>query len=210
MDPRIEHARLINRRSFMRVGTGGIGLAALWSLLGKDLTAARAGNPAFGGLDGLPHFAPKAKRVIYLYMLGAPSNLDLWDYKPRLTDLAGTDLPDSVRGGQRLTGFTANQATLPIVPSVFNFDQHGQSGQWVSELMPHTAKVVDDICFIRNDVQRADQSRPRHFAAAHRVSAGRSTDARGVGELCTRQREREPPRLHLVCLAGQCASLGRS
>ena len=149
MDPRIEHARLMNRRSFMRVGTGGIGLAALWSLLGDDLMAARAEATAIGGLEGLPHFAPKAKRVIYLHMLGAPSNLDLWDYKPALKGLAGTNLPDSVRGGQRLTGFTANQATLPIVPSVFNFTQHGQSGQWVSELMPRTAKVVDDICFIR-------------------------------------------------------------
>ena len=189
MDPRIEHARLMNRRSFMRVGTGGIGLAALWSLLGNDLTAAGAGAPAIGGLEGLPHFAPRAKRVIYLHMLGAPSNLDLWDYKPMLKDLAGTNLPDSVRGGQRLTGFTANQATLPIVPSQFNFTQHGQSGQWVSELMPHTAKVVDDLCFIRTMFNEQINHDSRHFAAAHRVSAGRQTDSRCVVELCARQRE---------------------
>jgi hypothetical protein len=148
MDPRIEQARLMNRRSFMKVGTGGIGLAALWSLLGDDLMAAGDATET-GGLPGLPHFAPKAKRVIYLYMLGAPSPLDLWDYKPKLKGLAGTNLPDSVRGGQRLTGFTANQATLPIVPSAFTFKQYGQSGQWVSELMPHHGQIVDDICFVR-------------------------------------------------------------
>jgi uncharacterized protein (DUF1501 family) len=84
-----------------------------------------------------------------MFMLGAPSNLDLLDYKPKLKGLAGTNLPDSVRGGQRLTGFTANQATLPIVPSVFNFAQHGQSGVWLSELLPHTGQIVDDVCFIK-------------------------------------------------------------
>ena len=148
MDPRIEQARMIHRRSFMKVGTGAIGLAALMSMLGEDLLAG-ADASATGGLPGLPHFAPKAKRVIYLYMLGAPSNLDLFDYKPKLKGLAGTNLPDSVRGGQRLTGFTANQASLPIINSKFEFKQHGQSGQWLSELLPHTGKIVDDVAFIR-------------------------------------------------------------
>ena len=89
---------------------------------------------------GLPHFAPKAKRVIYLFQNGAPSQLDLFDYKPMLNKMHGEDLPESIRGGQRLTGMTANQAKFPLAGSVFNFAQHGKSGAWMSELLPHTAE----------------------------------------------------------------------
>jgi hypothetical protein len=148
MDPRNERALHLTRRHFLNAGGTGIGMAALWSLLGgQDLLA--GGADAKGGLPGLPHFPAKAKRVIYLFMPGAPSHIDLYDYKPKLKALAGTDLPDSVRGGQRLTGFTANQATLPIIPSAFQFAQHGQSGAWLSELVPNIAKRADDICFIK-------------------------------------------------------------
>ncbi len=158
MDPQREHVRLVTRRWFLNAGGGGLGLAALWSLLGEDLWAAgqaggaagQAGAAAFGGLPGLPHFAPKAKRVIYLFMAGAPSHIDLFDYKPKLMDMAGKDLPDSVRGNQRLTGFTRSQNSLPVIPSAFKFAQHGQSGAWLSELLPHTAKVADDLCFIKS------------------------------------------------------------
>src|SRR5437870_3921326 len=160
MDPRREHVQLVTRRCFLNAGVGGLGLGALWSLLGEDGAVWAAGQAAavgqaaggtgvLGALPGLPHFAAKAKRVIYLFMPGAPSHIDLFDYKPKLKGLAGTDLPDSVRGGQRLTGFTANQATLPIIPSAFQFAQHGQSGAWLSELLPNIAKSADDICFIR-------------------------------------------------------------
>src|SRR5207237_3729660 len=100
-------------------------------------------NPFEGVLDA-PHFAPKAKRVIYLFMSGGPSQLDLFDYKPLLSKMNGQDLPESVRMGQRLTGMSANQATLPMAGSIFKFDQHGKSGAWVSELMPWTSKIVDD------------------------------------------------------------------
>jgi hypothetical protein len=96
------------------------------------------------------HFAPKAKRVIYLFQSGAPSQLELFDYKPRLKEMAGQELPDSVRQGQRLTGMTATQTTFPLVPSKFAFAQRGQSGAWVSELMPHVAKVADKLCFIKS------------------------------------------------------------
>ena len=109
---------------------------------------ARGGDA--GGLPGLPHFAPKAKRVIYLFQSGAPSQMDLFDYKPRLKDLATTELPESVRGGQRLTGMTSGQTTFPIAPSLFQFQQHGASGAWMSELMPHLAKVADELCFIKS------------------------------------------------------------
>ena len=149
-DPRHDYARIMSRRSFFRASGTGIGFAALATLLREDLGAAPAGSEAFGGLPDLPHFAPKAKRVIYLCMSGAPSHLDLFDYKPHLRDMAGEELPDSVREGLQLTTMTASQNTLPIIPTVFEFAQHGQSGAWLSELLPHTARVADDLCFVKS------------------------------------------------------------
>src|SRR6266566_5299548 len=133
----------MTRRSFFNASSGGLGVAALATLLAKD-------SQASGGLTGLPHFAPKAKRVIYLFQHGAPSQLDLFDYKPKLQEHHGEELPDSVRKGQRLTGMTAYQAKFPTAPSIFKFSQQGQSGAWLSELLPHTAKVADDLCIIRS------------------------------------------------------------
>ena len=118
-------------------------MAAPSSLLSEDVKAD-------GALPGFPHFAPKAKRVIYLFQHGAPSQLDLFDYKPELGKQRGTDLPDSVRKGQRLTGMTAFQTTFPTAPSIFKFAPNGQSGMWLSELLPHTAKVADQICLIKS------------------------------------------------------------
>jgi hypothetical protein len=116
---------------------------ALASLLARDASPS-------GGLTGLPHFPAKAKRVIYLFQHGAPSQLDLYDYKPNLAKLRGENLPDSVRMGQRLTGMTSFQATFPTAPSIFKFHQHGQSGMWLSELLPHTAKIADHMCLIKS------------------------------------------------------------
>jgi hypothetical protein len=121
----------------------GIGAAALASLLDRDLLAK-------GGLPGFPNFAPKAKRVIYLFQSGGPSQMETFDYKPRLVDFQGKDLPDSVRGGQRLTGMSASQSSFPIVPSKFSFAQYGNSGAWVSELLPYTAKIADQLTFIKS------------------------------------------------------------
>jgi hypothetical protein len=132
-----------SRRQFFNRATGGMGLAALSTLLKRDLQGAETGLP------GLPHFAPRAKRVIYLFMSGGPSQMELFDYKPKLVDLQGTELPASIRMGQRLTGMTATQASFPVAPSKFAFRQHGKSGAWVSELLPHTAKVADEICFLK-------------------------------------------------------------
>jgi hypothetical protein len=148
MNPLLDHRLHINRRHFF--GRVGLGATALTALFNEDSSAALATDAsAHGGLPGLPHFAPKAKRVIYLFQSGAPSQMDLFDYKPQLTARHGTDLPDSVRQGQRLTGMTATQDHFPIAPSRFRFDQHGRSGTWLSELLPHTARVADDLCFIR-------------------------------------------------------------
>jgi hypothetical protein len=151
MDPRSTPRLDISRRLFLRRAGVGIGAAALAELLQIDQLLAQTPEPeAIGALPGLPHFAPKAKRVIYLFQGGGPSQIDLFDYKPELDKRQGTDLPDSIRAGQRLTAMTAGQTSFPVARSIFSFAQHGASGAWVSELMPHTAKVVDDLCFIKS------------------------------------------------------------
>jgi hypothetical protein len=142
MNPLHEHASWMTRRHFLgRVGTG-LGVIALASLLDEQLLA----TPEMSQ----PHFKPRAKRVIYLFQSGAPSQMDLFDYKPALKDLRGTELPDSIRKGQRLTGMTSTQTSFPVAPSKFRFARHGQCGAWVSELMPHLAKTVDELCFIKS------------------------------------------------------------
>ena len=141
----------IARRTFLAQSTTGLGAAALASLLNPQLTAAPPNGEAEspGVLDQL-HVRPRAKRVIYLFMHGGPSQMELFDYKPMLEKMHGKELPDSVRGGQRLTGMTSNQKTKPIVsPQQFRFKQHGESGAWVSDLMPHLARVADKICFVK-------------------------------------------------------------
>jgi hypothetical protein len=143
MNSLLERRLLITRRHFFGRTAAGLGTVALASLLNRDLFAA-------GGLRGLPHFRPRAKRVIYLFQSGAPSQVDLFDYKPKLQNLRGTELPDSVRRGQRLTGMTATQASFPVAPSRFRFARHSRSGAWVSDLLPHTAGVVDELCFIKS------------------------------------------------------------
>ena len=150
MDSHLE--QLLTRRRFLELTRTGIGTAALATLFGQDLLAQAPGGvpTAIGGLAGLPHHAPKAKRVIYLFQSGAPSQHELWDYKPALQDMVGEDLPSSVRGDQRVTTMTAGQESFPLVPSKFMFAQHGESRTWVSDLMPYTAKIVDELCFIRS------------------------------------------------------------
>ena len=139
------HADALNRRQFLGRTLWSVGGAALASLLPGHLLSAGS------GLGKLPrtHFAPKAKRVIYLFMSGAPSQLDMYDYKPKMDDLFDTDLPESIRMGQRLTTMTSGQKRFPIAPSKYSFKQYGQGGAWVSELLPHTATVVDELAFIR-------------------------------------------------------------
>jgi len=149
MDPHLEHRVNLSRRHFLG-RAGVVGVAALAELLQSDLLAQAPAPGGLGGLPGLPHIAPQAKRVIYLFQGGGPSQIDLFDYKPQLAKRQGTDLPDSIRNGQRLTAMTSGQTSFPVAQSIFPFAQHGQSGAWVSELMPHTAKVVDNLCFIKS------------------------------------------------------------
>jgi len=146
----IEQARLFeNRRQFLSRLSVGIGSVALGSLLIPDLFSGR-GTDDEGPAPGIPHFAPKAKRVIYLFQSGGVSQLESFDGKPKLRDMMGQDLPASVRGNQRLTGMTAGQATFPVVGSYYDFAQYGKSGAWVSSAFPHMAKIVDDLCIIRS------------------------------------------------------------
>jgi hypothetical protein len=143
MNPLRERELMLTRRQLFGRAATGIGTAALTSLLAPGAFAAK-------GQPGFPNFAPKAKRVIYLHQSGAPSQMDLFDPKPGLTKHYGEDLPDSIRQGQRLTGMTSGQKRFPVAPSVYRFAQHGKGGAWFSELLPHTAKVADDICVIKS------------------------------------------------------------
>lgn len=145
----------MDRRRFLTQASFGLGAVALGSLLGCNSASVK--NMLNGGgeteadiLKAIPHFAPKAKRVVYLFMSGGPSQIETFDYKPLLTEMMGKDLPASVRNGQRLTGMSANQSILPVAPSAFKFNQSGESGTWISELLPHTAKVVDDLCIVKS------------------------------------------------------------
>lgn len=152
---------IANRRTFLAQAGLGLGSMALADLLHRDAGAEETAQAvsssapvtAMRGEPGVlaePHVPVRAKRVIYLFMSGAPSQIDLWDYKPELNRLHGQQLPESVRGGQRLTGMSGNQASIPLVGSPFRFQQHGSSGTWVSELLPHTASIAEDLCVVRS------------------------------------------------------------
>jgi hypothetical protein len=152
MNPQREHELLATRRQLFGRAAVGIGVAALSSLVNSPLlagTSTPASRSPRGAL-GQPHFAPTAKNVIYLHMSGGPSHIDLFDWKPQMQKYRGQDLPDSIRMGQRITGMTSGQTTLPVAPTIFKFAQHGQCGAWVSELLPHTARIVDDICIVKS------------------------------------------------------------
>ena len=134
-----------SRRTFLSRSAFGLGAMGLASLL----------NPVFGKTLGkenneVPHFTPRAKRVIYLFQSGAPSQMDLFDYKPLLTEMYGQELPESIRQGQRLTGMTAGQTSFPLAGTLFEFKKYGQSGAWMSELLPFQSKIVDDLCFVHS------------------------------------------------------------
>jgi hypothetical protein len=148
MNPLLREAELIQtRRHFFGRAATGIGTAALASLVNPELFGDQPQTQL--GSMGAPHFAPKAKRVIYLFMSGAPSQLDMWDYKPQLQDWYDKDLPDSVRNGQRITTMTSGQKRFPIAPSTMKFRQYGEHGTWISETLPHTAGVIDDLAVIK-------------------------------------------------------------
>lgn len=148
----------LDRRNFLMKTSLGLGTLALGTLFGKEALGKIGSSPIAEPalrmeeeiLRAIPHFAPKAKRVVYLFMSGGPSQFETFDYKPGLVNRFGQNLPDSVRQGQRLTSMSSNQSILPMVPSLYKFNRHGQTQTWISELLPHTAEVVDDLCIIKS------------------------------------------------------------
>lgn len=153
LDPKREHELMLTRRHFFGKSALGLGTAALASLMGPQVFGASEGGMKIGA-----HHAPKAKRVIYLFMSGGPSQHDMWDYKPKLADMFNQQLPDSVRDGQRVTGMTANQSSgLPLAPSKYKFTKYDNNdrGVWISELLPHTAKVAKELCVIKSTFTEA-------------------------------------------------------
>src|SRR5579863_7970059 len=150
-----EHVHSVTRRQFFSHGANAVGWAALSSLMGDGGSvganeSAATGKAAASAMRTLTHLVPKAKHVISLHMVGGPAQMDLYDYKPLMAEYFDKDLPDSVRMGQRLTTMTSGQKRFPVAPSKYRFEQHGKSGMWVSELLPCTARIVDDMCFIRS------------------------------------------------------------
>lgn len=150
MHPFIDQLQLHVRRHFLSSGLRLGSVAAALLAGGGSAAGGPRSDRVHPPLEGLPHFAPKAKAVIYLHMNGGPSQLDLWDHKPELHQHFNADLPDSIRNGQRITTMTSGQSRLPVAPSMFKFARHGASGTWVSELLPHTAGCVDDIALVRS------------------------------------------------------------
>ncbi len=162
-----DYVRSETRRQFLSRGSNAVSWAAFASLLAREgLEPAARGDgidtsPGGGrSLSGLTHFLPRAKQVIYLHMVGGPPQQDLFDYKPQMSGWYDKDLPDTVRMGQRLTTMTSGQKRFPIAPSKFKFRRHGQCGMWVCELLPRTAQVVDDMCFIRSMYTEAINHEP--------------------------------------------------
>lgn len=141
----------LNRRLFLKNSGACLGAAALGTLLSPGIQAAApSDNRAHAALPGFPNHAPKAKRIIYLFQSGAPSQMDLFDWKPEVAKHRGEDLPESIRKGQRLTTMTSGQAKFPVAPTIFKFAQHGQGGLWMSEVMPHMSGIADEFCMIRS------------------------------------------------------------
>src|SRR5580765_8203656 len=165
-----EYTRYETRRQFFARGKNALGYAALGSLLGPALRL--WGEETSASRPTLPHFAAKAKNVIYLHMVGGPPQMDLYDYKPVMNDYYDKDLPETIRNGQRLTTMTSGQARFPIAPSKFKFEQHGKSGMWVSELLPNTAKMVDEMCFVRSMHTEAINHEP---AISYRQTGNQNT-----------------------------------
>ncbi|MFN6104626.1 MAG: DUF1501 domain-containing protein [Planctomycetaceae bacterium] len=155
MQPLFQHDLLATRRQFfghtgVRLGTAALASLAAGTTLRPTASAGDSSGGVHPALPGFPHFPPKAKAVIYLHMNGGPAQMDLWDYKPGLSEYFDKDLPDSVRQNQRITTMTSGQKRLPVAPSKFQFHQHGQCGRWVSELLPHTAKHVDKLAVVKS------------------------------------------------------------
>ena len=182
MNP-LQQARLLHsRRQFLGSASYGLGTAALAGLLGSE--AAADGPKALGGLPGLPHFAPKAKRVVYLMQGGAPSHIDLFDHKPELYKRRGQELPPSVMMGQRLTTMTAGQKNRPLLPGITGWKEYGKSGIKLADFLPHTGSIADECVFVKSMTRLVQLLAPSFVKRASRLS-GRSAASRGTAPMMT-------------------------
>ena len=183
------------RREFLRTTTKGLGAMAMGSLLFPDALSAKS-NPITadassfgvghnGGVLKTLHHVPRAKRVIYLFQAGGPSQIELFDYKPELAKRWGEEIPDSVRGNQRITGMLAAQSSFPLVGSKFNFKRHAKTGGYFSSLVPHIEGIAEDICVVNYNVYRNHQSRAGCGVPANGVSASWASQHRLLDELRT-------------------------
>jgi len=190
----------LSRRHLFHGAGGALASWAFASLAAEGTSSTRAvaaeTGAAAGGLPGFPHLPVKARRVIYLFQSGAPSQLDLFDFKPGLANLRGTELPDSIRRGQRLTGMTATQTSFPVAPTKYTFAPRGKSGALVSDLLPHIAGVADELCFIKTLHTEAINHDPAITFFQTGTSTRGASEHRILGELWTRQRECRPTGLH--------------
>src|SRR5947207_10753690 len=153
MDPIQTRQAHLTRRQFFGRSALGLGTAALATLLQRDQAGAFPSpltNTRSGGLPGVPHFAPKAKRVIYLFQNGAPTHVDLFDYKPGMEAWRGREIPASIRGNRRLSTMTSGQGSKPVLPPITRFARHGQSGAWVSDFLPHMASIAAELCCVQS------------------------------------------------------------
>ena len=208
MQPLADFQTLLTRRQMLAQASCPLGAIALGSLLGTlpALNSAHGMPPRSahlqGGLPELPHFAPTAKRVIYLFMAGGPSQIDTFDYHPEMRELHGKELPASVRMGQRITGMTSGQSTFPVAAPVFKFERHGRHGTWVSELFPHVATIVDDIAIVKSLHTEAIN----HDPAITFINTGASSPAKPVSvrgsATAWAARTRTCPRTSCSCRTG--------
>lgn len=179
MNELAERLNQLNRRQFLAKTSLGLGTVALSMFGDSGRLLGSTAYPGTGGILGKPHFPARAKRVVYLFQSGGPSQLELFDYKPLLEQMHGQELPDSVRKGQRLTGMSANQSSLPLARSIYGFEQYGNNGSWVSELMPRTAEIADDLCWIHSMQTDAINHDPAitFFQTGHQLSGRPSIGA---------------------------------
>ena len=170
------------RRQMIGLGARGLGALGAASLLNPSIlnAATTQASQGFSGTLNGPHFKPTAKRVIYLFLSGGPSHIDMYDYHPEMRDFHGTELPDSIRNGQRITGMTSGQSSFPCVAPMFEFSKHGQNGSWFSEAIPNIASIADDITLVKSVHTEAIN----HDPAITAINTGSQQPGRVVGIRC--------------------------
>jgi hypothetical protein len=209
MNPLTDNRRHITRRALFGKTATGVGAAALAYLFNNDLLSAATNvpttgpSPIAGALSGFPNFPPTAKRVIYMFQNGAPSHVDLFDYKPMLKKMHGKEIPKDIIGDKRFSTMTGNQKSKPVLSEITKFAQHGGSGAWVSDFLPQTASIADELCFIKSMHTGAVNHAPGHRVLPDRRRTARPAEHGRVADVRPRFHERKPARLRRHDVARQ-------